>query len=443
MKLRGLFIALMALGLVVGTLYLAGKRKAKTDAAEAGKTSEKLFSVQADDIQQVTLQPASGDKVTLDREGDKWKISEPAGVRADEWAASSVVTTLGSLSVDQMIADAPGALKEYGLDPPQAAVQFRTKTGAQYTLLIGESTPTGGGVYVKAENQPRVVTVSSYAKTDLTKSLFELRDKSVLKLDSGSASRIWLANKSGKIELVKNADNWELAAPASGRLDQAAVNDLIRGISDAKMQGAESTPSKDDPKVNAKLGLASPEITVKAQDASGAHELAISAEEDGKRYARSSDQPVVFVVASDLATALSKSAADLRNKDLFEMDSWTASHLDAATPEAHVVLDKPKDQWTGSDPKKVPDGVAVGDLLEKLKAIRADSFPAPAAASKFGLDQPVLKVQVTWGEKKQQETVEFGMAGSKAYARRLGDPAVCEIAADKLTDARDAVNKLK
>jgi len=439
MKFRGLFIALIALGLVIGALYLAGKRKAKTDSAEAGKASEKLFSVPADDIQQVTLQPASGDKVTLDRDGDKWKISEPAGVRADEWAASSVVTTLGSLSVDQVITDAPGALKDYGLDPPQATVQFRTKSGAQHTLLIGESTPTGGGVYVKAENQPRVVTVSSYAKADLTKSLFDLRDKSVLKLDAGTASRVWLANKSGKMELVKKADTWEPAAPASGRLDQAAVTDLIRSVSDAKMQAVEDP----DVKAGAKFGLSSPEITVKVQDASGAHELAISAEKDGKRYARSSDQPLIFSVAAELPTALSKPAADLRNKDLFEMDSWTASHLEATTPEAHIVLDKPKDQWTGSDPKKAPDGVAVGDLLEKLKAIRADSFPAPATASKFGLDRPVLKVQVTWGEKKQQETVEFGMAGSKAYARRLGDPAVCEIAADKLQEARNAVNKLK
>jgi hypothetical protein len=160
MKFRGLIVALIVLALLGGALYFAGKRKTKSEVAEAGKSAEKLFSVPADDIQQMSLQPASGDKVTLDRDGDKWKISEPAGVNADEYATSTLATTLGSLSVDQVISDSPGALKDYGLDPPQETIRFRTKAGAEHTLLIGESTPTGGGVYAKADNQARVVTVS-------------------------------------------------------------------------------------------------------------------------------------------------------------------------------------------------------------------------------------------------------------------------------------------
>lgn len=191
MKFRGLLIAVIVLGLVLGALYWAGKRKEKADAAESAKTSQKVFSVQADDIQQITLQPASGDKVTLQRDGDKWTITEPAGVRADEFAASSIASTLGSLSVDQVIAERPGALKDYGLDPPQSSVQFRTKSGARYTLLLGENTPAGSAVYAKVAEQPRVVTVSTYNKTDLTKSLFDLRDKSALKLDSSTVSRAW------------------------------------------------------------------------------------------------------------------------------------------------------------------------------------------------------------------------------------------------------------
>lgn len=246
-------------------------------------------------------------------------------------------------------------------------------------------------------------------------------------------------NKTGKIELVKNADRWQLAAPVAARADQSAVGDLIRSISDAKMQAVKSAGSKPDPK----LGLASPEISVKIQDAAGAHELAISADKSGKRYARSSDQPMIFTVASDLPTALCKGASDLRTKDIFDMDSWTANHVDATAPEAHVVLDKPKDQWTGSDSKKAPDQSAISDLLDKLKAIRADSFPTGGTPAKYGLDKPVLKAQVTWGEKKQQETVEFGMAGDKAYARRAGEPTIYQVPADKLKDAREAVSKLK
>jgi hypothetical protein len=439
MKFRGLLIALICLVVLAGGLYLAGKRKSKSEA-EATKTSEKLFAVPADDIQQITLAPASGEKVTLERSGDKWTIAEPAGVRADDYATSSVASALGGLTVSDVIADKPAVLKEYGLDPPQATVKFRTKSGAEHTLLIGEDTPTGGGLYAKTGSQPRVVTLSSYVKSDLTKSLLDLRDKTVLKIDTGTASRAWLTNKSGKLELVKSADRWQLAAPVQGRADQSAVEDLLRSVADAKLQSAEGQEAKA---TEAKFGLGSPEIMLKVQDASGTHELSISADRSGQRYARSSEQSMVFTVASDLVTALSKPAADLRNKDIFDFESWTANSIAATTPEAHLLLTKEKDEWKGADPKKAPDAGAVSDLLDKLKAIRAEAFPPPGPAAKYGLDRPVLRVQLTWGEKKQQETLELGMAGKKAYARRAGEPAIYEVSADKLKEARDAANKLK
>jgi hypothetical protein len=125
------------------------------------------------------------------------------------------------------------------------------------------------------------------------------------------------------------------------------------------------------------------------------------------------------------------------------MDTWLASRVEAVTPEARVALDKQGEQWKSGDPKKTINASDVTDMLDKLKAIRASSYPAAAPPATYGLDKPVLKVQAVWGDKKLKESVEVGQAGDKTYARRQGDPAIYEVPADSVKSAREAINKLK
>ncbi len=439
MNLRGLIVAAILLAIGAGAFWYfeRGKKAGSTET----KPEEKLLALKADDLQQISINPMQGEPVTLKREGDKWKIAEPRPLPADDAAVSSVVGTVTGLNISETIEEKPGSLADYGLDLPQAKVRVTTKSGATHTILVGQDTPTGSSVYAKTEDKPRVVTVASYVKSDLTKGLFDLRDKSALKVDSGSASRLWLQNKSGKLELVKAEDKWRLAAPVEARADSFAVNDLLRQAGDAKMQAIETeqATSQDE----AKFGLNKPEFVVRVQDAAGSHELKVSAEKSGKRYARSSDQAAIFTVGSELATQLGKAPNELRNKDLFDMDTWTTNALDITTPEAHVVFTKQDSTWKGADPKKAPEASAVSDVLEKLKALRATEFPPAGAAAKYGLDKPVLRATITWGEKKSKETVIAGQLGSKAYAQREGEAAVYEISPEALKSARDAVNKIK
>ncbi len=440
MKLRGLLISAILLAGLAGTLYFVERKKDKAGESSTTKTEDKLFNVKSEEIQRITLQPASGEKVRLERAGDKWKIVEPREMPADDAAVSTMLGTLSSLYASETVEEKPASLKDFGLEPPAATVEFATKSGAKHTLLLGENAPAGGSVYAKAVSQPKVVVVASYVKGDLGKSLFDLREKSVLKFDTATASRVWVQNKSGKFELAKVEDHWQLAAPVKARADQSAVNDLLRQAADAKMQTLEAEDASGQ---EAKFGLNAPEITFKVQDSAGLHELKLSAEKSGKRYARSATGPALFTVGSELATQLGKPYADLRNKDVFDMDTWITSGLEATTPEGRIALSKEGEKWKGNDPKKLPESSAVSDALEKLKALRATSFPPLAPASKYGLDKPVLRVQVAWGEKKKEETVEVGQAGDKAYARREGEPAVYEVSTEALKSARDAVNKLK
>ena len=180
MKFRGLIVAVVLLAALGVTLYFVERKGGKTETA-ASKAEDKLFAVQADDIQEIRLEPAGGEALKLERGADnKWKIVEPKALAADDSAASSLASTLSGLYPSETIEEKPASLKDYGLEPPQQTVRFRAKSGSAYTLLLGDNTPSGGSVYARTPDKPRVVTLASYVKSDLAKTLLDLRDLSLI-----------------------------------------------------------------------------------------------------------------------------------------------------------------------------------------------------------------------------------------------------------------------
>ena len=53
-------------------------------------------------------------------------------------------------------------------------------------ISIGSETPTASGYYARVDDQPQVIAISSLVKTGLDKSLYDLRDKTILDFERGS-----------------------------------------------------------------------------------------------------------------------------------------------------------------------------------------------------------------------------------------------------------------
>src|SRR5581483_2781023 len=114
--------------------------------------------------------------VVLNRENGKWKITEPKPYDADPDTASTLVSSLASVSADKVIDEKATDLSAYGLASPQLDIAVKRKDGKTDELLIGDETPTNSGFYAKiAGTDPKVYTVMSYVKTGLDKNLNDLR----------------------------------------------------------------------------------------------------------------------------------------------------------------------------------------------------------------------------------------------------------------------------
>src|SRR6185437_10548698 len=117
-------------------------------------------------------------------------------------------------------------LKQYGLDPARIEVGFRSG-GKDRKLLLGQKTPTGSDLYARLPDKPRVFLVPSYVESSFNKSPFDLRDKTILKIDRDKVDSLTIDTPDHTIKVVKQGADWRLTQPIDARADFGTVEGLV------------------------------------------------------------------------------------------------------------------------------------------------------------------------------------------------------------------------
>jgi hypothetical protein len=436
-------MAVALLGVLWAGFRYYDRRKTREAAKTETKPTAKVFSVETDHIRSFTLKPRDGEGFTCTRDGKTWVISEPHKLAADQTAVSSWLGSLTSATVDDVVDAHPSSLKDYGLDPPATIIEVSTETKPEsFTLRLGDQTPTSSGVYAQVEGNPRVVSLPSYDKSSLEKTLFDLRDKRAVTLDTDQINRIEGQFKDKHWTLEKNPDGvWDLTLPPAVRADRSSVDSMVSQLRNLTMQAVVA----DDKKEAGKYGLDSPtlRLTMKApQDT----QTLVLGKKDGERYdAMNSALDPIFTVESYFLNQFQKDPADLRDKALFSFFTFDAKSLEIDTPKGHWAFEKQNNKWKETEPKAkdVPDD-KVEALLNSVHALRAESFPKASSTdpAAFGLNKPAYSFKVQFGEKKQTESVQAAKVGDKVYARRDTDPLPSQLAGTALDDIEKALGAL-
>lgn len=411
------FLVLLVVAAALGAfVYYDSKKPPAED-----KKQEKVFAeLQADKIDQVTVKGAAGEQTTLQKQGAAWQITQPAAVPADEAEISGITTNLASLQVQRVVDDQPTDLKQYGLDPARVDIAFKAG-GKDHRLLLGAKTPAGADVYAKLPESPRVFLVSSYLETTFNKTTFDLRDKTILKVDRDKVDRVELQTPGRTVTIAKQGAEWRITAPTDARADFGAVEGILGRLNTSPMKSIVA-PDVQDPKALKQYGLDTPVATVRVSSGSSQAGLAIGKSAgEGTVYAKDLSRPMVFTVEAALADELKKPADEFRVKDLFDARAFNTTRVEATRAGQTVAFEKDKDAWKQVTPAAKPaDTAKVDALLTALAATRATGFEEKAAAT--GLETPELTIAVKFDEGKQ-EKVTFARKDGNAFARREGDTA--------------------
>lgn len=430
MKNRGLLFAAAVLAALGGVLYWSNHHKPAETVQAAVDTPPKILSLNDSDVNRVELKKKDGAYLVLQKQDGKWQITSPQQLRADDSAVSGMISSLSSLSSDRLVEDKADNLAQFGLSSPALEVDVSGKNDT-HKLLIGDDTPTGGGSYAKLESDPRIFTIASYTKSNIDKSVNDLRDKRLVTAEPDKVSRIDLNANGQQLEFGRNKDQWQILKPKPLRADSFAVDELVRKLTDAKMD----LTSDDQKKAASAFAAGKPVATAVLTTDSGNQELQVRKNKDDY-YAKSSIVAGVYKVSTDVGEGLNKKLDDFRNKKLFEFGYTDPDRIEIRKDSKPYFLTKGNDDWWSGDGKKF-DLASAEAVLDKLRDLQATKF----VDSGFGT--PILEAYISSNNGKRVEKVQVSKSGTAYIAKRENDPSLYVLDSKAVDDLQKAVSDLK
>jgi hypothetical protein len=444
---KSLLALVVILGGLVAYLYFVDANRPVTP--EGTEARDKVFTVDAGKIEEVTIKASSGDTTSVKRAKDGWQVTAPVATKADESEVSNITSSLAPAEVTSVVDEQPKSVDQYGLKDPQVVVAFKTDDHKEHHLRIGSKTPTGGDVYAQSGDQKRVFLIPAYVETSFDKKPFDLREKIALKFERDKADRLDITHGDVHMEFVKNGMDWRMTAPIDARGDFSAVEGLITRLQSAQMSSLVSADASD----LVKFGLEKPAAVATVGAGSSRATLLIGKPESGENatgvYAKDASRPMVFTLPKDLSDDIQKGVTDFRRKDVFEFRSFNAKKIEITRGAETLVFEKAKgtgkdatESWRRVKPTAgTVDGGKMDAALGKLSSLRAEAFADPKTPT--GLDSPAAIVRATFDEKNRTEEVKFGKTGSDVYASRADEPGAMRVPASDFDDAMKQLDALK
>ena len=443
--MRGLrsFLLLLVVGVpLVGYAVYESRR----DAPESDK-KDKVFSVEADKIEEITVKSESGEQTTVRKSGTDWQIVQPIAAKSDGAEVTGLTSGLAGLEQQRLIDENPSDLAEYGLAPPRMEVAFKAG-GQEHRLLVGRKTPPGTDLYAKLGNEKKVFLIPSYLDATFNKKTFDFRDKTVLTLDRDKIDRFGIVTAARTLQFAKAGSEWTMTAPLAARADFTTIDSLISRLNTLQMK---SIVAADAAKPEA-YGLDKPEVTVQIGSGSSQAVLLIGkASAEDAVFARDQSKPAVITIEKALTDDLRKDVGDFRQRDLFDARAFNTTRIDVVRGTETFSLEKTKtknkdgqdeEKWRQLAPTaRDADQTKVENLVSALTAARATSFVDSGA--KTGLDKPELTVTVKFDDGKREEKTSFARSGSDGYASRAGEPGAAKVDVSAIENIVKSLEALK
>ena len=146
---------------------------------------------------------------------------------ADEAELSGITSNLASLEVQRVVDEQATDFKQYGLDPARIEVAFKAG-GKEHRLLLGQKTPTGARHLRQARRTSRASSSSRpFSRRPSTRRTFDLRDKTILKIDREKVDRVEVARRGPHGDVREAGRRLALTQPVDARADFGAVEGIV------------------------------------------------------------------------------------------------------------------------------------------------------------------------------------------------------------------------
>jgi hypothetical protein len=259
--------------------------------------NKQLVEFERDKISRVDLESPKG-AITLVREKDRWTITAPQSLPADQVEANSLLARLAELRAQGFLSDDATGVARY---VPKAAVKVTlTQPGVPpTTVLLAPSPERRGGqpsAYAAIADKGPVVLVEAKALDDLGRSVNDLREHTLFSgVEPKDIKRLRVQAGGQTAVLERSGDtDWKLVEPTKGAAKAARVEDVLYSIRALRWKDIVSPGGEDA----AKYGLDAPsmEVVLLKGDGGELARLTVGKRDGDRAYVRTGAGPAIYAI---------------------------------------------------------------------------------------------------------------------------------------------------
>lgn len=477
MKFRTTVI--MTVLLIVAAVFYYFDSQQRTKKQEQETTAKKVFAVEQSTITGLTIE-RDAESMQLEKRDKKWFFVQPVEAPADTYMIDSIIDTLTDTNRQKEIAS-PQDLNDYGLAEPRLKVAIHGASDQDPpALYLGAPNFSGTEIYAKFENQSELVTLSDIVRTRIDKSLFELRDKSVLPFSVTAVKKFSIASSEGEVVAEKGDDDqWFLNGDRRLRGDSNKIEELLRIVSNAKVSNFVDDKPQDlsvygltqpsrvfkvwldgettEHTLAIGLSVSKPEPAVETSDPAVPGEEAVdeefnfedefdsedepdsTAEDQAGVYAKTGDLNNVLEISASLLDRLVPYQARLRDTHIlvFERPAIHKIELTKLGDPPIICVRSDESQWSLVEPIAAKaDSGEIATLLTDLENAKALGLSDdPSDLTRFNLDQPYCRITLSEVSDANPKTVLIGGLATEEgveyrYLKQTDSPTVYKLKPD-------------
>ncbi|HEC93019.1 MAG TPA: DUF4340 domain-containing protein, partial [Candidatus Atribacteria bacterium] len=377
------FLALLAYVLIFEN-YFEKKQTAKKEA------EEKFYKIDKDNLFQISF---LHNGIIIKKENQNWKIISPIQTDADEEEINGFISTFDYLKKKRSLFIRKEEYEKFGLSPYRLAVAFKYSNGVIDTLFFGDKNLDSSLIYCRTKGRKDVSLVSSSLENNITNTLYNWRDKSILKINTTKVFKFKIRTQSDEFLCIKDkTGSWEIRSPITDRCDQNTIQQIFDFLGREQVKEFVDHETK---KIE-KFGLSHPLLSIELIDSTSQFPkvLNIGRAEKGSYFAKNSLSETIFKVDSSFVNKITVDLFELRDKTIVEFNQDSVFEIKIKYPEYYFHCKKDEEKfWKISSPDTgTAKSWKINALLYDIRYLNASGFidKPTASESLYGFNQPQI-----------------------------------------------------
>ncbi|MBU2549183.1 MAG: DUF4340 domain-containing protein [Proteobacteria bacterium] len=409
MKPRQLVVYLLVF-IVLGLFYYVYEVRLQEKEQELEEVRTRIFDLDPGQVTAVRFRNGRTEFHLIKAGPDSWRMLEPMDTPADRFAAEDLVRQVLDAKKDRVFKEPSTRLEAFGLDRP--GISLTLMAGDRIlapALHLGHKNPLGQLIYARLGDSSEVFTVASPLGQALDKSLFDLRDKSLVLFPGEKIDELRIEDPGTMVLKKAGLRRWRLVEPTPGPADNDEVQKLVyRTLKGHVLRFADPEPSTDygfdPPRVRLRVmseGRIEAEIVVgRAEEKSESDEKEVLRPPRVEGYwVRNSERGQLALISPETAAGLELDPQTLKDRRLLpDLDRSALTGLEITRGAARFKAHAEAGRWEIEIPAgNETESWQVDSLLAGLEELKYKEIldALPETVERHGLAKPDLVIRLT------------------------------------------------